>query len=424
MKLRFLGFLAALLAALLFGLTAAAEDRIALVIGNGVYAKAPDLPNPPNDARLMAATLRKLGFEVLEYLDISQKEMRVAFKTFAQRLEQGGGDAIGLFFYAGHGIQLNGTNYLVPVDASIESETDVKIDSVSANSVLEVMAFAKNRLNFVILDACRNNPFTRSFRALNRGGGLAQMDAPSGTLIAYATAPGDVAADGDGVNSPYTGALAEAMATPGIPVEQMFKRVRINVRAVTGKRQTSWEASSLTGDFYFNPAPPAAAGSGETAAPSPETVFWQSIRVSESPTDFQAYLDKYPQGVFAPLARNRMAALAPGFSLPEWLKAVAKVYEGEITNQVRPDPDRVVTRLEVQGGKLAGTYTIFEPGGQTSGRLEGSRETEEGKGVLRWWDVYGEGTLEVEFSADLGSFTGRWQPDGLPNGGGAWSGRR
>lgn len=223
--------------------------RIALVIGNGGYADSP-LANPANDAELVSETLTSVGFEVRLVRDGDQRAMKRAIQDFGASLESAGPDAVGLFFYAGHGVQMAGRNYLIPVNADIRRDADVDIEAVSADWVIEQMRFARNRLNFVILDACRNNPFTRSFRSADRG--LAKMDAPAGVLIAYSTAPGDVAADGTGRNSPYTAALAQSMRSSDQPAELMFKQVRDAVRRDTGERQTPWESSSLTGDnFYF-----------------------------------------------------------------------------------------------------------------------------------------------------------------------------
>src|SRR5438477_4289763 len=186
----------------------ALDSRIALVIGNSEYPSGP-LPNPANDAKLMADTLHGVGFEVLLRRNADQTTMKRAIQEFGAQLEKGGPGAVGLFYYAGHGVQLNGLNYLIPTTAQIEREGDVEIEAVSADWVLEQMRYARNRLNIVILDACRNNPFVRSMRSANHG--LAVMDAPAGILIAYSTAPGTVAADGSGRNSPYTAALSRAI---------------------------------------------------------------------------------------------------------------------------------------------------------------------------------------------------------------------
>jgi formylglycine-generating enzyme required for sulfatase activity len=226
----------------------AAETRIALVIGNSDYSSGP-LPNPANDAKLIGDALANLGFEVIARRNADQNTMKRAIQEFGSRLEKAGPSAVGLFYYAGHGVQLSGRNYLIPTTARIEREGDVEIEAVSADWVIEQMRYARNRLNIVILDACRNNPFTRSMRSVDHG--LATMDAPAGILIAYSTAPGAVAADGTGRNSPYTEALTQAMRDLHEPVEQVFKHVRVGVMSATAGKQVPWESSSLTGDFYF-----------------------------------------------------------------------------------------------------------------------------------------------------------------------------
>src|SRR3984885_11386400 len=227
----------------------AAETRIALVVGNSAYASGP-LLNPANDARLVAQALSQLGFEVIERRDADQNTMKRAIQEFGERLDKGGPQAVGLFYYAGHGVQLNGRNYLIPTKANIEREGDVEIEAVSADWVIEQMRYARNRLNIVILDACRNNPFNRSMRSADRG--LASMDAPAGILIAYSTAPGAVAEDGSGRNSPYTTALTRAMLEVHQPLEQVFKHVRADVMSATAGKQVPWEASSLTGEDYYS----------------------------------------------------------------------------------------------------------------------------------------------------------------------------
>ena len=251
------------LAILAPALSQATETRLALVIGNSSYESGP-LPNPANDARLMSSSLGRLGFEVIERRNADQITMKRAIQEFGTRLEKAGAEGIGLFYYAGHGVQLNGRNYLIPVSARIEREADVEIEAVSADWVIEQMRYARNRLNIVILDACRNNPFTRSMRSADRG--LATMDAPAGIMIAYSTAPGTVAQDGSGRNSPYTTALTQSMLELRQPVEQVFKQVRKDVLGATGGKQVPWESSSLTGDFYF--APPERLASGAKARPS------------------------------------------------------------------------------------------------------------------------------------------------------------
>jgi uncharacterized caspase-like protein len=221
--------------------------RSALVIGNGAY-KASPLKNPVNDARAVAQALSAGGFSVTLIEDGSLVAMRRAVREFGTEITR---DGVGLFYYAGHGVQLNGHNYLVPVDADIESEEDIPDQALNADLVLEKMDAAKSGINVMILDACRNNPFARSFRSASRG--LAQMDAPSGTIISFATAPGSVAADGEGQNGLYTKYLLRGLAETNVPIEQMFKTIRVGVTKETNDKQVPWESSSLKGDFYFRP---------------------------------------------------------------------------------------------------------------------------------------------------------------------------
>ena len=288
----------------------ATGKRLALVIGNGGYRDAP-LKNPVNDARALAAGLSALGFEVLKGEDLGQRDMTRLIARFGERLA---GHDVGMFFFAGHGIQIRGKNYLIPVDAQIASENSVRAEAVDVDAVLDQLS--SSPLNVVILDACRNNPFERRFRSVS--GGLAQMDAPRGTLIAYATAPGKVAQDGEGANSTYTTALLKVLGEPGLPVESVFKRVRAEVARVTGDNQVPWEASSLTGDFYFaiptpQSQPPAAPKAAPAAADTEaELLFWQSVKDSQDAADYEAYLKQYPAGRFADIARNRIKRLAGG----------------------------------------------------------------------------------------------------------------
>lgn len=230
----------------------AAERRIALVVGNSAYKDAP-LINPGNDARAVAQALRAGGFTVMELRNLNQAALRRAIREFGDQLAKGGA---GLFYYAGHGMQVKGRNYLIPVGHDIQREDEVAEQSVDLGLVLEKMATAKNRPNIVILDACRNNPF-------GGPGGLAPIDAPPGTLIAYSTAPGQVAADGTGDNSTYTKHLAAYMRERGLRIEDVFKRTRSAVRQETGGKQTPWENTSLETDFYFTPPDPAAVAADE-----------------------------------------------------------------------------------------------------------------------------------------------------------------
>lgn len=225
------------------------QKRVALVIGNAKYQGAPGLRNPVNDAKAMSDSLSELGFEVIEATDATQKEMNRAITSFGSKLNQ---ETVALFFYAGHGLQVKGKNYIIPIDAQIESEAAIASEAVSVDAVLEQLNASP--VSIIVLDACRNNPFERSFRKMG-GGGLAQMDAPQGSFIAYATAPGKTAADGDGENGLFTQELLKQINESGLDLEKVFKRVRANVFAKSGGAQMPWDSSSMTGDFYFNPGP-------------------------------------------------------------------------------------------------------------------------------------------------------------------------
>jgi formylglycine-generating enzyme required for sulfatase activity len=273
----------------------AAETRIALVIGNSDYASGP-LPNPANDAKMIGETLNNLGFEVIARRNADQNTMKRAIQEFGSRLEKAGPAAVGLFYYAGHGVQLNGRNYLIPTTAQIEREGDVEIEAVSADWVIEQMRYARNRLNIVILDACRNNPFTRSMRSVDHG--LATMDAPAGILIAYSTAPGAVAADGSGRNSPYTEALSQAMRDLHEPVEQVFKHVRVGVMSATSGRQVPWESSSLTGDFYFAAQNKIAAAAPSAPTSSAPTSSARTPSVTAEPNKSSSSFGSFVSGLF------------------------------------------------------------------------------------------------------------------------------
>jgi len=227
----------------------ATERRIALVIGNGNYEVFGKLKNPLNDAADISAVLRELGFQVTSLQDTTLRDMKEAIKRFAQSLDYGG---VGLLYYAGHGIQVDGRNYLIPIDARIEKDYEAEYTSVHASWILDAIGAAKNRVSIIVLDACRDNPITRSTRTGK--GGLAAVQAARGSFIAYSTAPGRLARDGRGRNSPYARALLRHIKTPGVRVEQMFKKVRIAVEQSTAGQQTPWETSSLIGDFYFAPA--------------------------------------------------------------------------------------------------------------------------------------------------------------------------
>jgi caspase domain-containing protein len=303
------------------------QRRMALVIGNGAYINASWLTNPSNDAQDMAFVLRSLGFELVgggARLNQSADQMKQLIKDLGEKLSHGG---VGLFYYAGHGVQAEGHNYLIPVDANILREKTLEFDTVDVNRVLAEMDGAGNGFNIVILDACRNNPFARSWRSADQG--LAQINAPEGTLIAYATSPGRIASDGTGRNGTYTAELLRQMRVPKLSIEEMFKAVRAGVKAATKNQQTPWEASSLVGAFCFvgdctNPGTKGLPSNSDSSLLEPaafELSYWDSIKTSSNIEDFKSYLEKYPNGQFSSLAKNRIASLSTETKVPDANKA-------------------------------------------------------------------------------------------------------
>ncbi|PHS75617.1 MAG: hypothetical protein COB59_11405 [Rhodospirillaceae bacterium] len=286
--------------------SAFAEKRVALVIGNGQYqysAALPSLRNPPNDARGIAKTLKELGFDLIGggvQLDLDKVAMENVIIEFGEQLSEG---TVGLFYYAGHGLAVNKTNYLVPVDTQKMTRKTVNLRTVSAELVMQ--QFPKSGgMNIMILDACRNTPASlRSVRGADNEG-LVQMNAPTGTLISYATQPGNVALDGKGKNSPYALALMKMMRQPGVGILEMFNDVGVEVEKNTDGFQRPWiNSSPLEGQFYFKPTAPKPVG------PSAEMIFWQSIQNSDDPAAFKAYIQRYPKGDFISLANVNLRYL-------------------------------------------------------------------------------------------------------------------
>ena len=244
-------------AALLLGAhSASAESRLALVIGQSAYKSVPALPNPINDAKAVAQMLTDSGFEVSTASDLSQSQIREQLSAFAGKVASKGGDSIALIFYAGHGVQIDGENFLVPVDIDPKRESDIPIQAVRLNDVLNTLTSAPSKMRILMLDACRNNPFPEISKSA--GGGLAIIDAKIGapnTFLSFSTSPGAIAEDGRGDNSPYTTALLAAAKEANIPIEETFKRTRVAVNKATDGRQTPWDSSSLTEDFRFSGTP-------------------------------------------------------------------------------------------------------------------------------------------------------------------------
>ena len=280
---------------------AMAQRRVALVIGNSAYANTPQLENPKNDAADFAGTLKQLGFEVSEGHDLDKAGMDRAIRNFAEALA---GAQMGLFFYAGHGLQVGGQNYLVPVDAKLSTGAALDFEMVRLDLVQRSMERGANS-NILFLDACRDNPLARNLaRALGSrtaaiGRGLAAMESGEGTLISYSTQPGNVALDGAGRNSPFAAALVRHINTPGDDLAAILINVRNDVMAATDRRQVPWEHSALTAKIYFSPPKPVAS----THEQQVELTFWNTVKDSTSPTVLRTYLERYPNGDFASVAR-------------------------------------------------------------------------------------------------------------------------
>lgn len=290
------------------------DKRLALVIGNANYSYAP-LENTVNDANAMASTLEALGFEVIKQTNLNFEGMKQVIRDYGKKLLANTGST-GLFFFAGHGVSVKGVNYLVPIGEGFSSESDIEDGAVNIDMVMRRLEEGNTNIGFIILDACRNNPFAETAsRSLHmRGRGLARMDAPSGTLVAYATAPGSTASDGDGKNGLYTSHLIHNLRLPGLTAEQVFKRTREEVEKDSMNEQSPREESSLKGaDFYFLPVDKARVVNPEAV----ELTYWDTIKSSADPSDYQQYLKDYPDGKFASLAKislKRLSTASPGVS--------------------------------------------------------------------------------------------------------------
>jgi uncharacterized caspase-like protein len=357
------------------------ERRVALVIGNSAYQFTPHLPNPTNDAEAMAAALQRLGFEVSKGIDLDRMETELIIREFTKKLP---GADVALFFYAGHGMQVARQNYLIPVDAQLADETDLHFEATDLNLVLNLME-REPRVNLVFLDACRDNPLSQklarsmgSTRSAAVGRGLALVDAQDGSFIAFATQPDNVALDGDGNHSPFTAALLNHIETPGLSLSDMMIRVRNDVKATTNGQQVPKEESSLTSSFYFQPAvnvaeaiaavepsvaPATAVASPATSGVDKEVVFWNSIKDSSSPGQFEAYLAQFPNGTFAPLARVRLEELKAAKTAES--DQVAALTPQEVSEPVPEQIERSIglTRQGRSRVQLALTLLGYSTGG-------------------------------------------------------------
>lgn len=324
---------AALVCGLLAGSSSVrAESRLALVIGQSAYRSVTPLPNPANDAKAMAELLTDSGFDVTRAADLSQKDLNREVGDFAAKIAAKGPDTVALVFYAGHGLQIDGENYLVPVDVDVRREADIPLQAVRLNDLLNTLNAVPSRMRILMLDACRNNPFP-AIRS-TAGHGLALVDTKSGapgTFLSYSTSPGAEAEDGSGANSPYTTALLAAAREPGVPIEQAFKRVRVAVNKATEGRQTPWDSSSLTEDFRFvatGSSGAADANAGPRPVVAKRTMEQWTRELQGKPIElaneiivgdgsveaYQAFVAAYTEPPFGPQARDwlelhdRMAA--------------------------------------------------------------------------------------------------------------------
>ncbi len=338
------------------------QKKLALVIGNAAYQHGGALKNPVNDARAIAKSLESMGFDVLKHEELGQNQMKQAINAFGLKLRD---YDVGLFYYAGHGIQHKGANYMIPVEADLQAAEQIEFDCVSADRVLAFMESAKTKVNIIIMDACRNNPFERSWNRSAQGNGLAMMNAPTGTLIAYATAPGKVASDGESTNGLYTSVLLKYMKDSGLNIEQVFKRVRTEVTEKSFGAQVPWETTSLTGgDFYFVNKPLAVVDANRKAIVNTgtedveryytlgnekyddklydEAITYFSKALEVDPTYFNAMLwrahAKYAKGQYneSILDYNKTLELSPGEAPAYYYRGLAK-YQLDKTNEAIPD---------------------------------------------------------------------------------------
>lgn len=385
---RGLGWRAALVSVLVMAMagTAQAETRLALVIGNASYRTRP-LANPTHDAELIARALESTGFTVAKLIDADQAAIKHAVLELGRRMRDT--DSVGLFYFAGHAVQVDGENYLIPVDADIKELAEVPIAGVSLSELLRTFARAESRLTIAVLDACRDNPFASDTRSLARG--LAVVRAPTGTLIAFATGPGDVALDGEGKNSPYSAALAANIPELGIPLEEVFRRTRRKVLEVTANKQTPWEHSSLTGEFFFRPkrAQPEQTSrvpaEGLSADRLAEIRDWEAVKDATDVTLLRRHVARYPDGAFAELALLKINRLEKQPAPWTWILTGGTGVTGSDAESVFEQAVKLeaAAKGSVAMAEAAGLYHQAADKGLTAAKYRLARLYDQGRGVPR-----------------------------------------
>ena len=379
-----------------------AENRIALVIGNGAYKEAPALPNPPNDARAVIDTLKRLNFDVVAGTDLDIDDMRQAIRDFSRKLE---GSDVALFYYAGHGMQVYGKNYLVPIDAKLSGEADLDFAAVDVDLVVKQME-RQPRVKLVILDACRDNPLsktlarsmgkTRSAEALAPG--LAKINSGAGTLIAFSTEPGAVALDGDEEHSPFTRSLLKHLETPDAEIQVVMTRVRGDVFKTTQEQQLPWVNTSLTGEFYLNPKPAAPVQAEPADKPvqvairsafderEVELALWRSVETSREPADYKEYLRQYPQGRFAGLAKLKIERLDKAkepAQVTQPAQAAPPAQQAERSINPAEGGEQALGLTQARRAELQQRLTVL---GYATGGTDGSFGPRTRKAIAAWQD--------------------------------------
>ena len=379
-----------------------ASKKIALIIGNANYSIGA-LNNPVNDANDMASLLKKIGFdEVIVSTNASAIEMNRVLREFGRKLN---GSELGLFYYAGHGLQVKGRNYLIPVDADIQAEDEVPFQSIDAGQVLAKMEAAGNPINLIFLDSCRDNPFARSWRSSTSG--LAQMDSLPGSLIAYATAPGATAADGAGRNGVFTGALLKALEKPGEDISIVLRNTAKTVRSETNGEQVPWISSSIADEVVLNvvannvvannvevkiDTESSPQSNEQVSDVNAQTAFWNSISSSNRPEDFTAYLRQWPAGVFSSLAKSRLAALKKQDPESDGVASQTDMSSDPVQAQ-----ETTNSTVPVAGGSDAGgkdnAIIVFDASGSMWGQISGKTKIEIARDVM--------GTLVDDWNKDI-----------------------